>query len=191
MNAAGRSDKRVARRPVLATGGKNQHDSAVMGSEIERKFLVEGEAWRDEVVDSEMLVQGYLTVDRGITVRVRRSGNHAWLTIKGPAQGLTRAEFEYDISADEAVELLGLCQGRVVEKTRHRITHVGRVWEIDEFLGRSSGLIIAEAELQDPSDGLIMPNWAGQEVSVDPKYYNASLSLAPYCTWAAQKDRKG
>ncbi|MBJ7327434.1 MAG: CYTH domain-containing protein [Chthoniobacterales bacterium] len=155
-----------------------------MGTEIERKFLVEGESWRTVIVSSTKLRQGYLAIDLGNTVRVRTDGREAWVTVKGPTDGLLRPEFEYAIPKDDAGHLLALCRARVVEKIRHRIEYGGYVWEVDEFLGNNRGLILAEIELTAASDLVDKPSWVGREVSGEPMYYNASLSVRPYSEWA-------
>ena len=154
-----------------------------MGREIERKFLVNDESWRGAVQSSAVLRQGYLAVDDGTTVRVRTDGAVAWLTIKGPAEGLSRAEFEWTVPVAEAETLIGLCRGRVVEKTRHKIRSGGHVWEIDEFAGTNRGLVMAEVELQQADEEVAMPPWVGREVSGDRRFDNASLALRPYESW--------
>lgn len=155
-----------------------------MGTEIERKFLVEGQSWRAEVVSSKKLQQGYLAIDLGNTVRVRTDGREAWVTVKGPPDGLIRPEFEYAIPAGDAVDLLGLCRGRVIEKIRHRIQDGGHVWEVDEFLGNNQGLILAEIELTGAAELVEKPSWLGREVSGEPMYYNANLSGSHHSAWA-------
>jgi adenylate cyclase len=151
-----------------------------MGQEIERKFLVKDDSWRAAVESSSVLRQGYLAVDHGTTVRVRTDGAEVWLTIKGPAEGLTRAEFEYRVPLTEAEPLIGLCRGRVVEKTRHKVRAGGHVWEIDEFTGANAGLVVAEVELRHADEGIAKPAWLGREVSGDRRFDNASLSVRPY-----------
>jgi adenylate cyclase len=154
-----------------------------MGQEIERKFLVKDDSWRAAVESSSVLRQGYLAVDHGTTVRVRTDGAEVWLTIKGPAEGLTRAEFEYRVPLTEAEPLIGLCRGRVVEKTRHKVRAGGHVWEIDEFTGANAGLVVAEVELRHADENITKPAWLGREVSGDRRFDNASLSVRPYAHW--------
>jgi adenylate cyclase len=154
-----------------------------MGREIERKFLVKDDSWRAAAESSAVLRQGYLAVDNGTTVRVRTDGADVWLTIKGPAEGLTRAEFEYRVPLTEAEPLIGLCRGRVVEKTRHKVRSGGHVWEIDEFTGANAGLVVAEVELRHADENITKPAWLGREVSGDRRFDNASLSVRPYAHW--------
>lgn len=154
-----------------------------MGTETERKFLVSGESWRPGVLDSRMLCQGYVAIDGENTVRVRKDGRRAWVTIKGPQSGLARPEFEYEIPPDDADGLLGLCRGRLVEKLRHRVPVADHVWEIDEFRGANSGLVVAEIELRAGDEQFDRPDWLGEEVSGDPRYLNANLSVRPFGKW--------
>ena len=149
-----------------------------MGIEIERRFLVEGDAWRAGVTRVLRLDQGYLAREDGVTVRVRIAGDAAKLTIKG-AGALVRPEFEYPVPVAEAAEMLeGLCGGRRVAKTRHDVPHGGLVWEVDVFEGPLAGLVLAEVELPDPSHPLDLPAWAGREVTHDRRYANAVLASA-------------
>ena len=154
-----------------------------MGIEIERKFLVTGTAWRTE--RPVHVRQGYLSRGAGCTVRVRVAAERGTLTIKGPTVGATRSEFEYPIPLDEALELLGLRTGSVVEKRRHAIELDGLVWEVDEFLGDNAGLTVAEVELASESQAIAVPPWVGEEVTHDSRYANAALASAPYRTWGA------
>jgi len=154
-----------------------------MPIEIERTFLVTGDSWRREA-GGTLLRQGYLCTDPERTVRVRLAGEGATLTIKGKTEGISRAEFEYPIPAAEGAELLDrLCLRPLIEKTRYRLNHAGRVWEIDEFFGDNTGLVLAEVELESADAPLELPAWAGREVSDDPRYYNANLVQSPFTTW--------
>lgn len=154
-----------------------------MGVEIERKFLVRGDAWRVGAV-GESYRQGYLSTDPARTVRVRVAGNRAYLTVKGKGEGLVRAEFEYPIPVDDALALLdGVCLRPLVEKVRYRLEHGGRTWEVDEFEGENRGLLLAEVELPGPEEALDLPPWAGEEVTNDPRYYNANLVRRPFRKW--------
>ncbi|QYG06603.1 MULTISPECIES: CYTH domain-containing protein [unclassified Janthinobacterium] len=154
-----------------------------MGVEIERKFLLAGEAWRG-LGQAVLLRQGYLSSARERVVRVRIEGDQAMLTIKGANVGATRGEWEYPIPLADAVELLdGLCEQPLIEKYRHRIEHAGMVWEVDEFLGANAGLIVAEIELASEDQPFEKPDWIGAEVSGDARYYNANLIRHPFSQW--------
>jgi len=154
-----------------------------MGLEIERKFLVNGDGWRNAADSSRRLRQGYLAIDAGTNVRVRTAGRNAWLTIKGKGDGLGRPEFEYEIPPSDAEDLLAMCHGRIVEKTRHHVRFGDHLWEIDEFSGTNHGLILAEIELGDDTESFHRPMWLGKEVSEDPRYLNASLAVHPFAEW--------
>lgn len=149
-----------------------------MGLEIERRFLVRGDAWRGGATRARRLLQGYLAREGGVSVRVRLCGESGLLTIKGPG-GLARPEFEYPLPAEDAREMLAtLCAGRRIAKTRHDVPHDGLLWEIDVFEGALAGLVIAEVELPHACHGLGLPPWAGREVTDDPRYSNAALASA-------------
>lgn len=151
-----------------------------MAEEIERKFLVEGNDWRQAVTSSRRLVQGYLSSNAKATVRIRIvDDKRAVLTLKGPAEGISRAEFEYDVPLDDARQMLDLAQPNVVEKTRYLVPHGGLTWEVDVFAGAHTGLIMAEVELEAEDQAITLPDWAGQEVSHDDRYANASLARVP------------
>lgn len=152
-----------------------------MGVEIERKFLLAHEGWRSEVEASFDIRQGYLSVDPTATVRVRTKGDTAYLTVKGQAKGLARAEFEYAIPYADADEMLRtLCGTRLLEKRRHLVRCGGHLWEIDEFFGMQAGLVMAEVELRREDEAFVRPEWLGREVTDDPRYLNARLVEAPY-----------
>ncbi|MBG6221234.1 MULTISPECIES: CYTH domain-containing protein [unclassified Janthinobacterium] len=154
-----------------------------MGVEIERKFLLQGDAWRG-LGQAVLLRQGYLSSARERVVRVRIEGQQAMLTIKGANVGATRGEWEYPIALADAVELLdGLCEQPLIEKVRHRIEHAGMVWEVDEFLGANAGLVVAEIELASEDQPFEKPDWVGAEVSGDARYYNANLIRQPFSQW--------
>jgi CYTH domain-containing protein len=162
-----------------------------MAVEIERKFLVVGEGWRALALGT-VYRQGYIASGNGRTVRVRVAGDTGYLTIKGPSTGISRAEFEYEIPVSDATELLDtLCDRPLIEKTRYRIPLDGLVWEVDEFSGENQGLILAEVELSDPQQPIQLPEWVGQEVSGDPRYFNASLVKAPFRLWGSQESGNG
>lgn len=153
-----------------------------MGTEVERKFLVQGDAWRQTT--GTLYRQGYLSTEKERTVRVRVTGERGTLTIKGLTRGITRQEFEYEIPVGEAQEMLdSLCQRPLIEKRRHEIEHGGLTWEVDEFLGDNQGLVLAEVELEDAEQAFERPDWLGEEVSDDPRYYNANLVQHPYSRW--------
>lgn len=155
-----------------------------MAVEIERKFLVRNNHWRSQVRGERRLVQGYLAnTDRG-SIRIRLSGDKASINIKSMTLGVTRSEFDYPIPADEAELMLQtLCMKPLIEKTRFHVVHEGHTWEIDEFHGDNAGLVVAEIELQDKSEAFSRPDWLGEEVSDDPRYYNVCLVERPFRTW--------
>lgn len=155
-----------------------------MNQEIERKFLVSSEAWRSGA-EGVRYRQGYLCTDPQRTVRVRTAGARGFLTIKGLSRGAARAEFEYEIPLAEANHLLdALCLRPLIEKMRYTLEAGGLTWEIDEFEGENAGLILAEVELEREDQTVDLPAWIGQEVTGDPRYYNANLIQRPYKTWA-------
>ncbi len=155
--------------------------SPARNTEIERKFLVCGDAWR--AAEKVPYCQGYLSRERTCTVRVRIAGDLAFLTVKGPTVGITRSEFEYAIPVDDARDLLELCAKPFVEKYRRVIEYRGSVWEVDEFLGANRGLVVAEIELLSPDQSFERPDWVGEEVTDDPRYRNANLCANPYNSW--------
>jgi len=153
-----------------------------VGVEIERKFLVSD----TRVLDGDDGVpyrQGYLTTDVDRTVRIRRAGDHAFITVKGRSRGATRAEFEYEIPVADAEAMLALCLPPLIEKVRHRVAHAGHVWEVDVFGGANEGLVVAEVELPDEDAIVEVPRWVGDEVTADPRYFNANLIAHPYRDW--------
>ncbi len=155
-----------------------------MGIEIERKFLLKNDRWRDESMPEILLRQGYLSTEKERTVRIRIANEKAFLTIKGIAKGSQRPEFEYGIPANEAQEMLThLCVKPIIEKYRFKVTYSGLIWEIDEFIGDNAGLILAEVELVSPEQKISLPDWIGTEVTGDPKYYNSNLIKNPYKNW--------
>ncbi len=154
-----------------------------MPREIERKFLVASDAWRGRAAGVTYR-QGYLCTVPERTVRVRTAGDEAFLTVKGLTTGNSRLEFEYAIPLADAVAMLALCEGPLVEKTRHEIPHGGKVWQVDEFLGDNRGLVVAEVELSSADEAVDLPEWIGREVSGDPRYYNSNLAVTPFSRWA-------
>jgi adenylate cyclase len=154
-----------------------------MAIEIERKYLVAGDGWRSGNPSGIRMAQGYLSRETGRTVRVRVAGDKAWLTIKGAADGISRAEFEYEIPAEEGSQLLSLCESSVIDKTRFLVANASHVWEVDVFHGENEGLVVAEVELADESEQPELPSWLGPEVSEDRRYANSSLSKTPFSKW--------
>lgn len=154
-----------------------------MAKEIERKFLVIGNKWR-ELANGTHYRQGYLNSIKERTVRIRTINDKAYLTIKGPTIGVTRMEFEYEIPYNDCVEMLdNLAEKPIIEKTRYKIKADNLVWEIDEFFGVNEGLIVAEVELQSEEQKFEKPEWIGEEISGDPRYFNSNLVNNPYTTW--------
>jgi adenylate cyclase len=151
--------------------------------EIERKFLVRDDRWRS-LGQGVLLRQGYLSSSPERIVRVRIEGDRAMLTIKGRTHGATRAEWEYPIpTADAQAFLDNLCERPLIEKYRYRIPFDGLVWEVDEFLGENAGLIVAEVELESEDQPFARPEWIGDEVTHDARYFNANLLRHPYSKW--------
>jgi adenylate cyclase len=156
-----------------------------MGVEIERKFLVIGDAWRRAAHRSVRLTQGYLANTRRSSVRVRRAGAEAWLSVKSMTTELVRLEYEYAIPAADAERMLdSLCEGPLVDKVRHYVRLGAHEWEIDEFLGENAGLVVAELELDAPDEAYERPAWLGAEVTHVARYYNFNLAAHPYCRWS-------
>jgi len=161
-----------------------------MGIEIERKFLVRSDAWRESARRATAMRQGYLTApDAGpaarASVRVRIEGDRAFLNVKGLTLSVRREEFEYEIPcADGEAMLAGLCSGGIVAKTRFEVDHAGHTWEVDVFEGDNDGLVVAEIELDDEHEAYARPDWLGLEVSDEARYYNVSLARRPFREWA-------
>jgi CYTH domain-containing protein len=159
--------------------------------EIEKKFLVRRDLWTPPDT-GRRLRQGYLPTSGGVSVRVRLYPEGAALTIKGPTVGVQRSEFEYPIPSEDAQQLLStLCSGRVVDKVRYEVRHAGFVWEVDEFLGDNSELLVAEVEV-DAIDELSKaeahkPPWVGDDVSDDPRFRNSRLSACPFSSWTTEQ----
>ena len=152
-----------------------------MALEIERKFLVAEGAWQQ--APGVLYRQGYLNRDKTRTVRVRVAGEAAFLTIKGVSVGATRAEFEYPIPLADAQALLTLCDGPLIEKTRHVMTYEGTTWEVDVFAGDNAGLVVAEVELMAEGQPFARPEWLGEEVTHDARYFNSNLAAHPFTKW--------
>lgn len=156
-----------------------------MGVEVERKFLVSDETWRDGVTSATRIVQGYVAQTDRATVRVRVKGERGFLTIKGVSVGIARSEYEYEVPVPDALAMLEeLAAGPVIDKVRHLVPVGAHVWEVDVFAGANAPLVMAEVELADSGEEFVRPAWAGADVSDDPRYYNVNLARTPYSTWA-------
>lgn len=154
-----------------------------MAKEIERKFLVIGDDWR-QLAKGTHYRQGYLNSAKERTVRIRTIDDKAYLTVKGPTVGVTRQEYEYEIPHADCVQMLeNLAEKPIIEKVRYKIPFAGLTWEIDEFFGVNVGLIVAEVELASESQAFEKPAWVGEEISSDPRYFNSNLVKNPYTTW--------
>ncbi len=152
-----------------------------MAIEIEKKFLLKEDVRPRGT--AMKCCQGFLSRAKERTVRVRTVNNKGYLTIKGIAVGASRPEFEYEIPYQDALELLDICEKPLIEKNRYRVEEGGVVWEIDEFFGENKGLIIAELELESEDQEFEKPDWVGEEVTGDPRYYNVNLIKNPYTKW--------
>jgi len=154
-----------------------------MGTEIERKFLLIGDSWRSLATGTKYR-QGYLNSTKERVVRVRTIDDDGFLTIKGITTGATRVEYEYKIPKKDATEMLDeLCEKPIIEKNRYKIDFAGFIWEVDEFFGENQGLIVAEIELESEEQPFEKPEWIGDEVTGDPKYFNSNLIVNPYTKW--------
>ena len=155
------------------------------GLEIERKFLVRNDDYKRQAFDSSRICQGYICSGHGRTVRVRIRDQRGYLTIKGPsnADGISRYEFEKEITLDEAQHLMQLCEPGRIDKTRYLVKSGDHTFEVDEFYGENEGLVIAEVELQSEDESFEKPDFIGKEVTGDRRYYNGHLSKIPYCVW--------
>jgi adenylate cyclase len=158
-----------------------------MPQEIEHKYLLRPDAWKPKG-PGVLYRQGYLSSLKEREVRVRIAGEEAYLTVKGPAQGLSRLEFEYMIPLSDAQTLLDvLCEHPLIEKTRYRETFGGKLWEIDIFHGDNGGLCVAEVEVSSESEEIELPPWVGTEVSNDPRYKNSNLAKNPHGNWRIER----
>ena len=146
-----------------------------MSKEIERTFLVDDDSFREMASFTFHILQGYLNRDPERTVRVRIRNDSAFLTVKGKTIGCERDEFEYEIPLEDGLQMLKLCSGKILDKTRYIVPYEGYVWEVDEYHGDLEGLIVTEVELKSASDEVTLPPFAGREVTGDPKYYNSQL----------------
>ncbi|GAA0715674.1 CYTH domain-containing protein [Aquimarina litoralis] len=153
--------------------------------EIERKFLVKSNAYKQSANKSIHIIQGFLNTDPNRTVRIRIKGEQAFITVKGKSNdtGTSRFEWEKNIPVEDAKNLIEICEQGVIKKIRYEIPSGDHVFEVDEFFDENQGLIIAEIELQDENEAFDKPNWLGDEVTGDPKYYNSQLSKLPFRNW--------
>ncbi|MCG5531371.1 CYTH domain-containing protein [Halorhodospira halochloris] len=155
-----------------------------MAQEIERKFLLKNDDWRDYADSGQAMRQGYLIGAEKASIRVRTAADRAWLNIKSATLGVERLEYEYEIPLTDAEEMLeSLCERPLIEKVRYEVAWHGDVWEIDVFEGDNAGLVVAEIELEDPQQQFTLPPWVGEEVSDDPRYYNVCLVKHPFSQW--------
>jgi len=155
-----------------------------MAREIERKFLLRDERWRDAVTCSTRMCQGYLERSPTVSIRVRVAGAEAWINLKSATLGVARHEFEYAIPRTDADEMLALfCGEHRIDKTRHHVPWGDHLWEIDEFHGANAGLVVAEIELDAEDEVFAAPPWIGADVSHDRRYYNVCLVDYPYTQW--------
>ena len=155
------------------------------GLEIERKFLVQGDDYKKVAVSHSRIKQGYICSGRGRTVRVRLRDHCAFLTIKGPSLdgGLSRYEFEKEITLDEAEHLFHLCEPGIIDKTRYLVPSGNHTFEVDEFYGDNEGLVMAEVELSAPDEPYEKPDFIGREVTGDRRFYNSHLRQTPFTLW--------
>ncbi|MBM4151926.1 MAG: CYTH domain-containing protein [Kiritimatiellaceae bacterium] len=156
-----------------------------MNQEIERKFLVASESWRAVADAGRICRQGYILSGMGgVTVRVRQIGGQGYVTFKGPARGISRAELEYEIPVADAEYMLDhFCAGHLISKVRYHVVYHGFVWEVDEFSGVNQGLVVAEIELEREDQAFDVPEWIGAEVSHERRYTNAALATHPFTAW--------
>ncbi|MEZ9196728.1 CYTH domain-containing protein [Shewanella sp. 10N.286.54.B9] len=156
-----------------------------MAQEIERKYLVKSEDFKALASRSVRIIQGYLSSVPERTVRVRIKGDKGFLTIKGIGNesGASRYEWENEIPVPEAEELLKICEPGVIDKTRYLVDYTNHIFEVDEFYQSNQGLIVAEVELTDEAETVSKPDWLGEEVTGDARYYNSMLMKQPFTTW--------
>jgi adenylate cyclase len=168
----------------LRLAGRDIHpDGIEMPLEIERKYLLRNDGWRS-LGEGNRYRQGYLSTEPGRIVRVRVASGRGFITVKGLTVNATRPEYEYAIPVEDANEMLdSLCLKPIIEKVRYTIEYAGLLWEVDEFEGENAGLVIAEVELARADQTILLPDWVGEEVTGDPRYFNASLIENPFPTW--------
>ena len=154
-----------------------------MAIEIERKFLVKEKPF-SIAKRSLKINQGYIINEKSKVIRIREKGDDYFLTIKGNNIGISRLEYDFPISKEDAKELIfHFCKTTLIEKTRHYIEHKGHTWEVDEFHGKNNGLIVAEIELESEDEKFEIPDWVGEEVTQDDRYYNMNLAIRPFTSW--------
>jgi adenylate cyclase len=161
-----------------------------VGIEIERKFLVAGDAWRTQAARRVRIAQGYINDHAAVasgaqqaSVRVRIGDGRGWLNLKSREAGPSRQEFDYEVPLADAEALLRLCVGATIDKVRHYVPFGGYTWEVDEFAGDNAGLVVAEIELPAVDAAFARPDWVGAEVTDQPRYYNLALAARPYARW--------
>lgn len=159
-----------------------------MGVEIEKKFLVQSDTWKEGIKDSIPMKQGYLEQGNKVSVRVRVEGEQSFLNIKSMDMGMKRLEYEYPIPLQDADEILAkLCTGPLITKTRYLVSYEGLCWEVDVFKGDNDGLVVAELEMESVDQNIPIPPWVGTEVTDYIRYYNISLVHYPYAQWTAEE----
>ena len=146
-----------------------------MAKEIERTFLVDDDSFKEMAILTVHILQGYLNRDPERTVRIRILNDSAFITVKGKTEGCERDEFEYEIPLEDGLQMLKLCYGKILDKTRYIVPFEGFTWEVDEYHGALEGLVVTEVELKHVNDKITLPPFAGHEVTGDPKYYNSQL----------------
>lgn len=154
-----------------------------MGLEIEKKFLIKNDNWKQFVSEEKEITQGYLNANPNRTVRIRIAGKQGFLTIKSKSKGSVRSEFEYEIPIEDATELIELCEKPILSKTRFIVKFENHTWEIDVFEKENKGLVVAEIELSKEDEFFLTPDWIGKEVTEETKYYNSQLIENPYSEW--------
>lgn len=186
---------RILQESSIASSYVNMSSDVDKGTkrnvEVERKFLVLSSLYKEKSMKKYNIRQGYIFASKDKSVRVRTTDGAAYLTIKGETCGLTRKEFEYSIPQSDAEQLLdSLCLRPQIEKTRYIVEEKGFVWEVDEFHGENSGLVVAEVELEDESAQVELPDWVGKEVTQDTRFYNSVLFQNPFCSWPKEEQQK-
>ena len=154
-----------------------------MATEIERKYLLKNDSWKQEVSSKNKIIQGYLSSKPERTVRIRITKNKGFVTIKSKNIGSLRKEFEYEIPIEDAKELILLCEKPIIQKTRYIVEYSSHIWEIDIFEGENQGLEVAEIELSQENEEFSIPDWIGPEVTNESKYYNSQLIINPFMNW--------